>query len=421
MSTIVIKKVEVVDAHSSWNGQIVDVLIEDGVIQKISKEALIGQTYVEGKALKLSQGWCDMRAFSADPGFESKEDFNSFTKSAAKGGYTAVVCMPNTVPSIDNKENVHYVISKTQHALTKVYPAGSLTLKNKGEELAEIIDMHHAGAIAFSDGNAPVWHSDVLLRGLLYLKPLNGLLMVHAEDKYLSAHGQMNESLVSTTLGLKGMPKLAEEIIVQRDLGILEYTEGKLHFSHISSPRSLEFIKAAKKKGLQVTCDIAAYQLVLDESLLTSFDTNYKLNPPLRNKKDIESFWKYLSDGTIDAIVSDHQPHDAECKNLEFDLADFGISNIETAFSVIYTHNKKLSVSELMEKFSTAPRRILNLPTLKLEEGEIANITVFDAEEAWVPTSKNLLSKSKNNPFMNATLQGKVKAVFNEAHYQIFS
>ena len=420
MENILIKQAEIVAPHSEWHGKRVNVLIQDGKIQKIGSKLFEASKVIEGKDLKLSPGWCDLRSFTGDPGFESKEDMTSFTAAAAMGGYTAVACMPNTYPSLDNKENIHYIRSRSKEFLTQVLPVGSLTVKNKGEELTEILDMHHNGAIAFSDGNAAVWHSDLMLRGLLYLKPFNGLLMVHAEDKYLTTQGQMNESIVSTSLGLKGIPKLAEEVMIQRDLSILEYTAGKIHFSHVSSPRSLEMIKEAKKKGLHVTCDIAAYQLVLEESLMTSFDTNLKVNPPLRSKKDIDAYWKYLADGTIDAIISDHQPQDTECKNLEFDLAEFGISNIETAFAVIHTSNTKLNYVDLINKFSIQPRKILNLSIPEIKEGATADLTLFDAEEAWTPTAKGLKSKSKNNPFIGMPLKGKVKAVFNDTKYQLF-
>lgn len=420
MENILIKQAEIVAPHSEWHGKRVNVLIQGGKIQKIGTQALEAAKVIEGKDLKLSPGWCDLRTFTGDPGFESKEDMASFTSSAAMGGFTAVACMPNTYPSLDNKENIHYIKSRSKEFLTKVLPVGSLTIKNKGEELTEIMDMYHNGAVAFSDGNAPVWHSDVMLRGLLYLKPFDGLLMVHAEDKYLSTQGQMNESKVSTTLGLKGIPKLAEEVMVQRDLSILEYTSGKIHFSHISSPKSLEMIKEAKKKGLAVSCDIAAYQLVLEENLLTSFDTYYKVNPPLRSKKDIESYWKFLADGTIDAIVSDHQPQDIESKNLEFDLAEFGISNIETAFAVVYSTTQKLSMTDLVDKFSIQPRKILNLALPEIKEGALADLTLFDAGHAWTPEVKDLKSKSKNNPFIGMPLKGKVKAVFNDSKYQLF-
>jgi dihydroorotase len=420
MNNILIKQAEIIHPHSEWNGKRVNLLIQDGIIQKIGDKNFEASKVVEGKDLKVSMGWCDLRAFTGDPGFESKENLTSFASAAAMGGYTAVACMPNTHPSIDNKESIMYVRSSSRNFLTKILPVGSLTAKNKGEELTEILDMHQAGAVAFSDGNAPVWHSDVLLRGLLYLKPFNGLLMVHAEDKYLSIQGQMNESKTSTTLGLKGIPKLAEEVMVQRDISILEYTGGKIHFSHISSPRSLEMIKDAKKKGLSVTCDIAAYQLILDESYMTSFDTFYKVNPPLRSKKDIESFWKFLADGTIDTLVSDHQPQDTECKNLEFDLADFGISNIETSFASVYTANQKMNLTDLIDKVTLQPRKILNLPIPEIKVGAMADLTVFDAAETWTPVAKELKSKSKNNPFIGKPLKGKVKAVFNTSQYQLF-
>ncbi len=413
MGSIVIRSAEIIDATSDLNGAIRSILIEDGVIKKISEKELSADTVIDGKGLKVSIGWMDMRVTTGDPGHEYKEDLHSVCKAAMQGGFTAIAVLPNTTPPMQTKESVEYIKSKTREKLVDVFPIASLTINNKGEELTEILDMNASGAVGFSDGVKPIWHSDLLLRALLYMQPINAQLIVHAEDKYLSQGGQMNEGKTSTMLGLKGIPKLSEQIIVERDLTILEYTGGKIHFAHISSPKSLELIKDAKRRGLKVTCDIASYQLALDDTLLTSFDSNLKVNPPLRSKRDIDTFWKYINDGTIDAIVSDHIPQDTESKQLEFDQADFGMIGLETMFSVANTYNSKVELVKLIEKITVAPRNILGLEVPVIKEGAKANLTVFDTEQEWILSEKDLRSKSVNTPFIGKKLKGRPVAVIN--------
>jgi dihydroorotase len=407
---LLIKNATIVDLNSPLNGQVKNILIENGKISFVDA-AVSADKIIEGKKLCVSVGWFDMRVTMGEPGMEHKEDIESVCTSAAAGGFTGIASMPNTKPPVQTKDAVSYIRTRTANSLVTIYPIASVTLGNKGEELTEMIDLHTAGAVAFTDGDKPIWHTDVMLKALQYTQTFEGLVINHAEDKLLTHGAQMNESLVSTRLGLRGFPKLAEELMVSRDLQILEYTGGRLHFAHVSSPASLDLIRAAKKKGLKVTCDIAVYQLILDEELLTEFDTNYKLNPPLRSRQDIEAYWKAIADDTIDVIVSDHIPQDIECKNLEFDLADFGMIGLETMFAVLNTNNKKITLDKLVSKFTQVPRAILKIELPKLQEGATAELTVFDAEEEWVYEEKNIKSKSKNSPFIGQSLKGKVKAV----------
>jgi dihydroorotase len=359
-----------------------------------------------------------MRCAIRDPGFEHKEDIHSVSMAAAAGGFTGIACLPNTNPVIQTKDVISYIKSKSANTILDIFPIAALTLGNKGEELTEMIDLHHGGAVAFSDGNKPVWHSDVLYKSLQYLQSFEGLLIEHAEDRYLSQGGQMNEGKISTTLGLKGLPKISEELIVERDLKILEYSgAGRIHFSHISSPKSLDMIRSAKKKGLRVTCDIAIYQLIFDDTELTGFDTNLKVNPPVRSKEDLKYFWKGIEDDTIDVIVTDHSPQDEESKNTEFDQAEFGMIGLETAFAAFSTYNKTLKIEKFIEKVTTAPRKILKLYSPKIEEGEPANLTLFDPNKEWIFSKENIRSKSKNSPFIGKKLKGKVVAVFNKNKY----
>jgi len=413
---LLIKNATIVNQRSSVNGKKKNILIENGKIKFVDTIDAYDKL-IEGRNLSVSIGWFDMRAKMGEPGLEHKEDIESFSNAAMAGGFTGVASMPNTKPSIQTKDAVSFIRNRTQNALVSVYPVASVTIDNKGKELTEMIDLHHAGAVAFSDGEFPIWHTDVMLKALQYTQTFGGLVINHAEDNLLTHGAQMNESIVSTTLGLKGFPKLAEELMIARDLRILEYTGGRLHFSHVSSPGSLDLIKEAKLKGLNVTCDIAAYQLVLDEEHLSSFDTNYKVNPPLRSKKDIERFWKALEEDIIDVIVSDHIPHDIESKNLEFDLADFGIIGLETLFAIVNTQNKNISLEKLISKFSDVPRNILKIESPKIEEDQNADLTIFDSDEEWIYEEKSIKSKSKNSPFVNNKFKGKVKGVVKGDKY----
>ncbi|HXA02173.1 MAG TPA: dihydroorotase, partial [Cytophagaceae bacterium] len=312
---------------------------------------------------------------------------------------------------------ISYIKTKAAGTILDIYPIAALTIGSKGEELTEMIDLHYGGAVAFSDGNKPVWHSDVLYKALQYIQTFGGLLIEHAEDKYLTMGGQMNEGKISTSLGLKGIPKISEELIIERDLKMLEYSGGRIHFSHISSPKSLDMIRSAKRKGLNVTCDIAVYQLVFDDSQLIGFDTNLKVNPPIRAKEDLKYFWKAIEDDTIDVIVTDHNPQDEESKNTEFDQADFGMIGLETAFAAFNTFNRDIKLEKFVEKVTIAPRKILKLDLPKIKEGEHANLTLFDPDKEWIFSKENIRSKSKNSPFIGKKLKGKVVAVFNKNKY----
>ena len=354
-----------------------------------------------------------MRFFKRS-GIEFKEDIQSGIQAAAAGGFTQVACLPNTQPIIQSKDTVSYIAGKTKGALVTIRPIGAVTMDTKGGDLTEMLDMHEAGAIAFSNGEEPIMNSDVILRALIYLHKINGLLIQKPEDKNLNLYGVINEGITSTRLGLKGMPKLAEEIMVMRDLKLLEYAEGRLHFSNISTAKSVELIREAKKKGLSVTCDIAAHQVAFDDSVLEDFDTFFKVNPPFRHPADIEALWGGLADGTIDSIVSSHKPQDEESKKLEFDLAEFGIIGLETVFAIINTYNKGLKLEHIIDKLSYNPRKILGLPIQGIKEGEGAEITLFDPFIKWTYLEKESKSKSRNSPFFGRELKGRPLGIINK-------
>lgn len=413
-----IHNVEIIDKHSEFNRQRKSILIEKGVITQISDISPANSTdhlqVISGQNLQLSAGWFDMRASFCDPGFEHKETLSTGCNAAQMGGFTEVAVLPNTQPVVQTKNELAYLTSHNQHHLVQIHPIAAVSIDTTGKELTEMLDLHTHGAIAFSDGIHPVWHSDILVKTLQYLQKFDGLLINRPEDLMLTRFGTMNEGVSSTMLGLKGMPALAEEMMVRRDLDFLAYAGGKIHFSVISSARSVQLIREAKQKGLNVTCDIAAHQIAIEDSALMGFESFLKVNPPFRAKTDIEALLEGLQDGTIDAVVSDHQPQDEESKNLEFDLAEFGAVGLETSFAVLNTFSKQyLSLEEIVDKLSFQPRKILKLSQPQIKVGEKANLTLFDAQAEWVVQKGDFGSKSKNSPFLGTTLTGKPVAVFN--------
>lgn len=417
---LLVRSVRVIDKKSPFHGQVKDILVEDGKISKIGEGLETGDAEeISGEGLSVSAGWLDMRVQGRDPGFEHKEDLRSIREAAARGGFTEVVLLPNTQPVIDSKDTLNYVRHSGRGGLVTLRPAAAITRKTEGVDFTEMMDLHEAGAIAFTDGEHPVQNADLLLKTILYLRPLNALLMNRPEDRQLTLYGQMHEGITSTLIGMKGMPSLAEEMMLIRDLKLLEYALEKntydtsspvLHISLVSTVRGVELIREAKAKGLPVSCDVAAHQLAYEDKELIGFDTNLKVNPPFRGAADAAAIRAGLADGTIDAIVSDHSPQDEESKNLEFDHADFGITGLETAFSLALMHSG-LSTEDVIEKLTDTPRRILRLAEVRIEEGAEANLTFFEPDSEWVFTKS--YSKSKNTPFLGQTLKGRVRGVIN--------
>jgi dihydroorotase len=301
----------------------------------------------------------------------------------------------------------------------------AVTRNVAGEELTEMIDLHHAGAIAFSDGEYPLWNTQVMLKALQYMQKFDGLLMNKPEDKHLNTFGLMHEGLQSTMLGMSGMPPLSEEIVVQRDLKLLAYARAsatghtpRLHFSNISTAEAVAHIREAKKRGLEISCDVAAHQLYYDDTTLASFDTNYKVNPPFRDQHHQKALLKGLQDGTIDVIVSSHSPQDEESKKCEMDMAAFGMIGLQTFFPLVNSLvSSSLPLEMLVEKFTEVPRRLLRLAVPKLEKGTDANLTLFSPEASWVFDNENNFSKSNNSPLLGAPLRGKALGIFNKERY----
>ncbi len=425
---LLIRAAQIVDATSAYDGQRCDLLIENGLIRQIGTDIPTpdGTRVVEADNLHVSPGWIDMRVLAQDPGFEHKEDLTSVCRTATAGGFTDIVLLPNTQPVVDAKGPLGYVQRMSTGQPVRIHAMAAITKGAAGVDFTDMIDLHHAGAVAFSDGTHPLQNPDLLLKTLQYLQPIGGLLINQPEETTLTHYGQMHEGVQSTLLGMKGIPALAEEIMVERDLRLLAYVlEGDtqstdapmLHFSTLSSARSVDLIRQAKTQGLPVSCDVAVHQLVFNDTALASFDTNLKVRPPFRSAADVDALWAGLADGTIDAIVSDHTPQDAESKNLEFDMAEFGIIGLETVFAALMTHNRALPLSVLVDRLSTRPRQILRLPALRLAEGEPAMLTLFDPTQSW--TYDKTLSKSHNSPFLGKTLTGRVISTVVGGHFSL--
>ena len=404
-----VRNVIVQDTHSSHHGQEVDIRIEKGIIQSIVESI----TKIDAPKM-ITPGLMDLSSHFNDPGTEYREDLITGLKTACEGGFTDVCILPNTLPAADNRSTIEYILTKGNKQVTSVHPLGALSKKLKGESLAEILDLKESGAVAFTDGIVPVMNAELLLKALQYVQKFNGLVISRPRDLSLSRAGQMHEGMVSTGLGLVGMSSLSEKVIIERDLSILAYTGGRLHIHGISTFESVALIAKAKKSGLAVTCDVILHQLCYSDDHLIYFDTYYKVDPPLRTSKDIQALKLGLANGTIDAIAIDHLPQDVEGKNLEFDLAAFGMIGLQTTFSSLLTLvSKELSLDTLLEKLSKGPRQVLNLPTIKIEEGESAKLTLLDAHLKWHYNEESNVSKSNNSPLFGHELTGKAVGVIN--------
>lgn len=412
---ILIRQAKVISETSSYHHKTVDILIESGFITEIKKTitARQGTRVVDAHGLCVSAGWVDLQAVACDPGFEHKEDLDSFVKCAASGGFTAVCVHNYNQPALHNKAQIEYVVNKTRNKVVDVLPVGTLSVEGKGKDLSEMYDMKLSGAVAFGDHKHAIKDSGMLARALQYSNNIGSFVIAHCNDDHLVQGWQMNEGETSTSLGLKGLPALAEELMIQRSISVLEYTGGKLHVPTLSTRTGVELIRKAKAQGLNITCGVAAASLLLDDSALKDFDTNFKLNPPLRTRRDAQALRNGLDNGTIDVVVSDHWPQDVECKELEFDLADFGMINLQTAFSCAMEAMGNKNLDALIQALTTGPRRVLGITEPLIGEGESANLTLFVPDQEFVFSEKMNHSKSANSPFIGRTLKGRVVGVIN--------
>ncbi len=416
---ILIQSATIIDKGSPFHKKKKNIVINNGRIAEIGDKNYSADKVIEAEGMFLSIGWFDVGAYVGDPGLEHKEDLVSLAKAGAAGGFTDVAVLPNTYPTVQTKNEVSYITQGNDNRLVQIHALASVTKSNKGEELTEMIDLHESGAVGFTDGLRSIWHTDIFLKTLQYLQKFDGLLIDHPEDNWLNMFGQMHEGVNSTMLGLKGMPRIAEEVAANKNIELLSYAGGRLHFAKVSTAKTIDLIKVAKKKGLNVSCDITGYQALLDDSLLMDFDTNYKVNPPLREKSDNEALIKALKDGTIDVLVTGHVPQDDESKFLEFDLADFGMINLQTFASQLTSLSKWIEMEDLLEKITSAPRRLLKLEIPKIEIDEKACLTLFDPNAEWAFDKDTNYSKSKNSPWLGKTIRGRAIAVFNNSKSRI--
>lgn len=419
---LLLKQGKIIDPRSNFHNTFQDILIREGKIHSIGTELEAGEAQVIAhKGMEVYPGWLDIGVHTNDPGFEHREDMSTVCAAAAAGGFTGIVSLPNTRPVVQSKTDIRYAKQFSDQQVVKIYPAGALTHDCKGEEITEMLDMHHAGAVMFTDGLHAVKHAGVFLRALQYVKSFGGLVMHHALDGHLAGEGQLHEGFTSTTLGMRGIPALAEEIMVQRDLSLLAYSESKLHLHAISTAGAAERVRQAKAEGLAVTCSVAYLNLLYTDEDLGGFNSDLKVLPPLRGKADQQALWEGLADGTIDAICSNHVPLEQELKKLEFSYASFGASGLQTVFGGLQSASKApLDRALLADKLAHGPRRILGLDEIKVEEAAKAELTLCLPEDHWSLDRSTNQSKSENNPFWKSILKGKILGVINGQQSMIF-
>jgi dihydroorotase len=410
MSLLLLKSATIVDAASKHHLKKRDILIENGVIRKIAASVKNDKAKkIALDNLHVSPGWFDSSVSFGEPGFEERETISNGLRTAALSGFTAVAVNPNTNPVADSKAGIQFLKAKGEGNPVHLYPVGALTVRSEGVDLAELFDMHSEGAVAFGDYKKPVRNANLLKIALQYAQNFGGLVQSMPMEPSVAKNGVMNEHVNSTLLGLKGIPSLAEELQIARDLYLLEYTGGKLHIPTVSTQAGLKLIKEAKKKGLDVSCSVSVSNLALTDDCLSDFDTNYKLLPPLRTDSDRKALLKGLKDGTIDGVTSDHDPVDIEHKKTEFDHAMFGSIGLESCFGALNSQiGTEASVAALV-----ALKDRFGIDSHSIEEGSVAEITLFDPDQEYTFSEENILSGSKNSAFLAVRLKGKAYGIYS--------
>lgn len=409
---ILIRQAKIIDPSSPFHQQTKDILIEDGIIKSLGHfdNSTIRQLNIEG--LHVSPGWLDSFSNFCDPGYEHKETLETGSNAAAAGGYTDAMILPNTKPVIHNKAGIEYIVQRSKDFVTNIHPIAAITKNTEGKELAEMYDMHQSGAVAFSDGTSSIQSSGLLLKALQYVKAIDKTIIQLPDDKTINPSGLINEGIISAQLGLPGKPAIAEELMIARDIELMKYTESKIHFTGISTAKSVELIKQAKKDGLNVTCSVTPYHLCFVDEDLKNYDTNLKVNPPLRTKEDQQALKQALLNGTIDCIATIHLPQDVDHKMVEFEYAHFGMLGLETCFAVMKTYFPELPLEKLIQLLCHNPRSIFDLPVKSVSVNSEACLTLFLPGENW--NVKTLHSKSKNSPFIGKQLAGKPVGIINK-------
>lgn len=410
-----LKSLKVVDKQSPWHLQTVDILIKDGQIEKIGKNLKAdGVKLYELKGSSVSPGFVDMNCFLSEPGFEQRDDVISTLDTAAAGGFTDVLLFPTSNPTIQTKSDVEYILNKTEKHIVNALCVGALSVNREGKEMTEMYDMKRSGAIAFSDSDKSVQDAGLMSRAMLYAKGIDSFVIIFAEDKNIAGKDKVNEGVMSTILGMKGNPSLAEELMVSRDIFLAEYQNAKVHFSNISSARSVELIKAAKKRGVNITADVSIHHLSYDETVLEGFDSNFKLRPPLRTVIDIKALRQGIKEGTIDAISTAHKAIEKEHKDVEFEVAYDGMISLQTTLpQALSIAAKNLEWADMVEALATNPRKILGLAPRNIDTKTEACLCIYNENEEWIFNDKTNKSKSQNSNLFGQSLKGKVKMIIN--------
>jgi dihydroorotase len=409
---IIIREAKIIDPKSPFHQKTADILIVDGFIKQIGTSLSNVDNAEELKLenLHVSQGWFDSSVSLGEPGLEERETISNGLDVAAKSGFTAIALQPNSYPVIDNQSQINFVVNKANGFATALFPIGALTKESEGKDMAELFDMKKAGAIAFGDYNKSQDNANMLKIALQYAQDFDGLVIAFSQDEKIKGSGVVNEGVVSTGLGLKGIPTLAEELQIARNLFLLEYTGGKLHIPTISTAKSVQLIKEAKAKGLQVSCSVTVHHLVLTDEILEGFDTRYKVSPPLRTEANRKALLEGVLDGTIDMITSDHNPMDIEHKKMEFDMAKNGTIGLESAFGALMT---VLPLETIIEKL-TIGKTTFGIESNSITEGAKASMSLFNPEGSSTFTKSTILSKSKNSAFLGMEMKGKVYGILNQ-------
>ena len=417
---LLIKNALVQSPGSPHHGKKRDLLIKKGRIELI--RARIDEPKVksfDAKGAFVSPGWMDVGVQICDPGYEFREDLDTVSRAAAAGGFTAIVAQPNTQPAIHSKSEVLYLKKSAEQLLIDLYPLGAISQNCEGKDITEMYDMQQAGAIAFSDGKKALQNGGLMMRALQYVKAVDGLVINAIYDQNIAEKGQMHEGKMSTSLGMKGIPALAEELMLIRDLYLLEYTGSRLHVANVSTAGAVALLAEARKKGARLSASVPVMNLVFTDEVLTDFDTNFKVLPPLREKADVKALVKALKTGTIDLVGSNHIPWEGEAKNLEFPYAKFGAIGLETLFPLLSTHLQDLlSVEEMVDILAVRPRKVFGIPVPQIKEKEEANLTIFNTKEEWTFGKEHIYSKSSNTPLMGHQFRGRVLGVLNKG--QVF-
>lgn len=417
---ILVKQAVIADPGSPYHGQVTDILINGEQISKIAPDITeTADEIIDAAGALVSQGWVDIFSHFCDPGYEYRETLETGAAAAAAGGFTRVFVLPNTSPVVDSKSQVEYICQKSRSLPVTIQPLGAITRGTEGKDLAEMYDMKQSGAAAFSDGILPVQSPGLFVKALQYVKAFDGTLVQVPLDKSIGAGGLINEGVISTRLGLPGIPALAEEVIIKRDIDLLRYTQSRLHITGVSTRNGLRFIEAAKKEGLNISCSVTPYHLFFCDEDMQSYDTNLKVNPPLRTREDMLALREAVVNGVVDCIASHHIPQDWDNKTCEFEYAKNGMTGLETSFAVVNHLLPELPADQLVQLFSLQARSIFHLPVTPIQEGAAAELTIFSRSAQTLLSRTQLKTKSANTPFLERELNGKVLGIVHKGKLTI--